>query len=143
MAFEDINHFLEAMLHTARFAGFRDVDQENRCIVAASVQMDEGAVCFRKVPAACFQSQQVEAEALVDRNALRLCPIAIWAQQDLVAAAHAAHSARAPEGRITLRSRLSSSPAALWALRRPQPAFSRSLRRSPDQRQASFALPRF
>jgi hypothetical protein len=56
VAFEHINYFLETMLHTTRLAGFRDVDQEDRCIVAASVQMYEGAVGFREIPAARFQS---------------------------------------------------------------------------------------
>src|SRR6516164_1311768 len=86
------NHLLKAMLHTTCLAGFRDVDQENRCIVAASVQMYQGAVGFREIPAARFQSQEIEAEALVDRDALRFRPIAIWVQQNLVALARAAHS---------------------------------------------------
>src|SRR5215813_13933666 len=142
MAFEDINHFLKAMLHTTRLAGFRDLDQENRCIVAASVQMYQGAVGFREIPAARFQSQEIEGEALVDRDALGFRPIAIWVQQNLVAPARAAHVARAPEGDIISRLHSLFSRALLAVSRRPQPAFLRLLRRTTDQRQASFVLPR-
>src|SRR5260370_35420365 len=106
MAFENINHLLKAMLHATCLAGFRDIDQENRCIVAASVQMYQGAVGFREIPAARFQSQGIEAEALVDRDALGFRPIPIWVQQNLVRPARRAHRARAPK-RHTI-SRLSS-----------------------------------
>src|SRR5215831_1075671 len=142
MAFEDINHLLKAMLHTTRLAGFRDVDQENRCIVAASVQMYQGAVGFREIPAARFQSQEIEAEALVDGDSLGFCPIAVWVQQNLVAPALAAHVARAPAGHVILRLRSLSSPVLLVVSRRPRLAFFRLLRRALDRRQASFVLPR-
>src|SRR5258708_34093778 len=98
MAFENINHLLKAMLHATCLAGFRDIDQENRCIVAASVQMYQGAVGFREIPAARFQSQVIQAKALADRDARGFPPTAIWLQQNLVAPARAAHVARAPTG---------------------------------------------
>src|SRR5262249_60792927 len=111
-ACQDINHLLQAMLHTTRLACFGDVDPENRRIVAASVQMYQGAVGFRETPAARFQSQEVEAEALVDGDSLGFCPIAVWVQQNFVAPA-AVHVARAPAGHVILRLRSLSSPASL------------------------------
>jgi len=65
------------MLHAPGAAALGNIDEKDRGIVAAPVQMDEGAVRFREIPAAGLQRQQVETKAFIDRNALSRGPVAI------------------------------------------------------------------
>src|SRR5262249_13620226 len=91
VAFQHIEHFLEAVLHLPSLSTRRNLIEEDRGVVAPAVQMNKGSACLRKAPRTGIQRQQIQSEAFVDRDALFGGPIPIGVQAESVLG-HGTHS---------------------------------------------------
>src|SRR5262245_5886249 len=83
LADQHVEGGLEQMLLRDGLAARRDLQQEHGHEVTTAGDMDNRAVDTEASPVFGLRRAQIDAEVLVDRNALILCPIEISIHHDL------------------------------------------------------------